>query len=221
MQRKVTQRKHAPEPPKTPVLAMDGRMPRERPLLAEAGAHATGPSWPRGRVRASMREPRCRAAHPGFGCDARRQLRGPEGETNTHGESDRHAAFAVPFDGLVLALAFPPRRSSPSTAARPGAVARRCSSPSRVVQRPACSARARPREEHREPPAGRRATGCAFDAHGRTNVRPAQGCAFGRTFCVLLFAQAKKSNTPAGARPASSRSRIAAGDTTRHRISAA
>ena len=49
VQRKVTQRKHPPEPPKTPAL------------LAEAGARPTGPSWPRGRVRASLREPALRA----------------------------------------------------------------------------------------------------------------------------------------------------------------
>ena len=60
--------KHTPEPPTCAAQgcanAANRMDARERPLLAKAGARPTGPSWPRGRVRAFLREPRCARPHP-------------------------------------------------------------------------------------------------------------------------------------------------------------
>jgi len=60
VQRKVTQRKHAPEPPKPPAL------------LAPAGREPNSPS---AKKRARLRHRL--ATSPGRGCDARRRLRVP------------------------------------------------------------------------------------------------------------------------------------------------
>jgi len=69
VQRKVTQRKHAPEPPKPPAL------------LAEGGACQTAHPCAAGRFALPARTA-LRAACSAFGSDARRRLRGPDVKSN-------------------------------------------------------------------------------------------------------------------------------------------
>jgi len=153
VQRRVTRRKHAPEPPTTPALLTEGgARPTAHPCAAGSLAPPARTALTRGSSRLRLR---CSAAATG---------------------PDVNGKIKTPASG------FRSRWSSPSTAARPGEFASRCSSPKRVVQRSASSARARPREERREPHAVRRATGCAF-------------------FWFLFFAQAKKRNPHAAREP--------------------
>jgi hypothetical protein len=70
VQRKVTQRKHAPKPPKTPAL------------LAEGGARQTAHPCAAGEFALPARTA-LRAAIPAFGCDARRRLRVPTSKATT------------------------------------------------------------------------------------------------------------------------------------------
>ena len=110
------------------------------------------------------------AQTPGSSCGARRAPTGREAKS-------RDFDFDVDFQTRCRRRASQPR---------PGVVASRCSSPKRVVQRPASSARARP---------GREAQG----------VSAAPGRAF---FWLLFFARAKKSNPPPRGQRQHSRSSV-------------
>ena len=75
VQRKVTQRKHAPEPPTPPAL------------LAPAGREPNSPSAKsRARLRHRLATP------PGRGCDARRRLRVPTSKPGVVGWAEQREA---------------------------------------------------------------------------------------------------------------------------------
>jgi hypothetical protein len=121
VQRKVTQRKHAPEPPKPPaLLAEGGARPTAHPCAAVGFALPARTALTRGLIRLRLR---CSAA-----------ATGPDIKSNI---------LIVCAARTLSVFDIQPRQSSPSTAARPGAVKRapvranRAVGAMRVAQRPA------------------------------------------------------------------------------------